>query len=275
MYSRKILILIGGKEVGRVPRVVIGEPIRGKGICLLHCDKNWNLISYDGDLNSVTQAKRRAELMYPGVTQTWVKATVSKREARAVERKEWEGHECSFCNRIPPEFQSSIKSKKTVICNVCADEIYQDFLESEEVSSVTLPRGDYYPQNGFDHIATYVSRLLVPTKESKFMHIFALDGMRGFGMIAIGPVIEVSFVVEPHHPLSSRENKIRAFFASQGRPPARDYLANNGRTRILQFPVNGNSVELTETTRTILTELCDVLETEPLIIRYGERENQA
>jgi hypothetical protein len=107
------------------------------------------------------------------------------------------------------------------------------------------------------------------------VYISALDGMRGFGMIAVGPLIETSFIVESDHPSSSRENKIREFFASQGRRPSSDYLANNGRTRILHFLVNGTASELTETTKTILRELCDVSPSEGLIIGYVERENPA
>ena len=269
LYSGKISIRIGGKEIGRVPRLLIAEPLREKGVYLFHCRRSWNVISSDGIYKSVSEAKRQAELMYPGVTETWRKVAVSKRQARAIERRMWRGHECSFCSRIPPEFQTSLYGKNARICNICVDETYQTFLESEELASAQPPRGDYFTQNGFDHVAPYISRLLAPKEGHKYLLIFTPDRTRGFGMIAYGTVIQASFVMEPHQ--QSQEEKIRAFFASRAQRPSRDYLANNGRSRILQYPIHGTARELTATTKRILQDLCDIAPKEALSIRYGEK----
>lgn len=94
-YSRKITILVGGKEVGRPSRLAIGESLRKKEFCLFHCDAKWNHLA-GGFFNTITDAKKEAEVMYPGVTATWVKTDVSKREAKKIEREYWRGYECSL-----------------------------------------------------------------------------------------------------------------------------------------------------------------------------------
>jgi hypothetical protein len=89
-------------------------------------------------------------------------------------------------------------------------------------------------------------------------------------VISHGKIVQVSFVVESEQEIA-REASIRAFFASKGTRPASDYLANNGRTRILQFPITGTAEKLTKTIKTILGELCDISSKEGLCIKYDER----
>ena len=269
-YSGRISILIGGKEIGRVPRLAIVDALREKGIYLLHCDKNWNVLSPDGVYPSLTEAKRRAELMYPSVGKTWIKATISKRLARAIERRNWRGHECSFCGRIPPEFQTSLHGNNAVICNICVEETYHEFLESEQLESARPPRGDYFPKDGFNNIESYISRLVGSTNTRKHMSIFALGRMRGFGLLSVGNMLQASFVVSNNEE-NSRETGIRAFFASEEKSPSSDYLADNGRVRILQFPINGNIKELTLLTKTILQQLFNISPKEALTIQYIEK----
>lgn len=269
-YVGQGLIFVGGRDLGPVPRLIIAEHLREKGFQLLHCDKNWNALAHDGGHHSVAEAKHRAERMYPGISRTWVKCSVSKRKALAIERKMWRGQECSFCDRIPPEFDRWIHGKKAGICNICVDEIYRDFVEMQAMDSVKPPGGDYFAKNGFAHIAPYISRLVSPTDKHKYLMIFALDRTRGCGLIVKGGMVQVSFLLKGQQK-STREATIREFFVSRGQRPSSDYLASNGATRILQFPVNGSVKELAAMTKTILQELCDVWPTEAITIRYGEQ----
>jgi hypothetical protein len=268
-YSGKISILIGGKEVGRVPRLAIADSLREKGIYLLHCDKNWDLISLDGLFKSVTDAKRRAELMYPGVTRSWKKLTVSKREAMEIEKKIWKGQECSFCGRIPPEFERSLHSKSAQICNICVDQFYHRLLRMQEETSISPPRGDYYPENGFDHIASYISKLLASTSTKKSLIFGTLDRMRGCLLFAYGSMIQVSFILKVQQE-NTREPSIREFFKNKDKTPASDYLSEDRRFRILQYPLNGTAEELTAITKTILQELCAISAKEALTIKFDE-----
>lgn len=273
-YSGNSLVIVGGREIGPVPRLIIAEPLRAEGFDIIHCDKNWNVLAGGGGgYSSVSEAKRRAERMYPGITKTWVKSSISKTQALAIEKKMWRGEECSFCNRIPPDFQRSLHSKKARICNICVEEIYWDFVEMQE-ESFAPPQGEYYADNGFEHIAPYISRLLVPADGYKALRIFALDRMRGCGVLAHGSVVQISFVMEGSRE-SPREVNIRSFFASRGNRPSGDYLASKGRTRILQYPLSGTAEELTASIKTILQELCDISPKEALSIKLDERKDSA
>src|SRR5260370_26474748 len=133
---------------------------------------------------------------------------------------------------------------------------------------------DHYATNGFDHIEPYVAGLLVPTNRFTFLHIFTPDGKRGFGFNARDGVVEAGLTVEWRQE-EQREAAIRAFFSSLGITPSRDYLAGNGgvpdATRVLDYRVSGNTAEVTTLTKRILQELCGVLPTEALDVKYGDK----
>lgn len=271
-YSGKGLIFVGGRDIGPVPRLILSESLRKKEFLVLHCDKNWNAIAHDGRYPSLKDAKHRAERMYPGVTNTWKKWSITKRKALAIERKQWSGYECSFCNRIPVDFNQSCHGKKAVICNICVDDLYWDFLESQQISE-RPPRGTYYTDNAFAQIESYISRLIVPSDKYKSLSIYALDQIRGCSLQTVRKILEVWFILKPHQE-NSREAKIRSFFASREISPSRDYLANNGGTRILDYPLSGTVDDLTAMVKKILQELCDVSAKEPLCIEYKEHKRK-
>ena len=180
-YSGHTYIYIGGREVGRVPRAAITEGLRGEGFGLMLCDRYWHAVTNGGGYKSVSEAKQRAERMYPGINRAWVKLSVSKREAKRIEREHWRGQECSFCGRIPRDFQQCLHSGRARICNICVAENFWDFSLSEQLHSGAV-RGDYYPQDGFEHIQTYIARLLSSKRKNAYMLIFAPDATRGFAL---------------------------------------------------------------------------------------------
>ena len=102
------------------------------------------------------------------------------------------------------------------------------------------------------------------------MLIFAPDATRGFALFLRRPIIQAGFVMKASQE-DGREENIRAFFASRGMRPSRDYVAMGGATRILDYPVHGSVEELTSLSKNILQELCDISPVEPLSIRYQQR----
>ncbi len=136
------------------------------------------------------------------------------------------------------------------------------------------PPPDHFANNGMDHIGPYVSRLLVSSKQYRYLHIFTPDGNRGFGLSAKDKMVNAGFVVDWRKE-PKQEAAIRSFFTSLGKSPSEDYLGGNGdvpdATRILSYPIKGNAVELTALIKRILTELCRIGPEEPLNITYGEK----
>jgi hypothetical protein len=133
---------------------------------------------------------------------------------------------------------------------------------------------DRYTAGGFDHIESYVSRLMAPSRKKRFVGIFTPAGDRGFGLYAGDGKIEANLTVEWRRE-PEREAAIRAFFGALGIQPTEDYLAGNGgvpdATRLLAFPLTGNASDVAALTKRILQELCRVSSTEPLDIRYTEK----
>src|SRR6266516_1162615 len=133
---------------------------------------------------------------------------------------------------------------------------------------------DHYATDGFSHIESYVSRLLIPSKRFKSIGIFTPDGNHGFGLNAQDGKVEASLTVEWRQE-AEREAAIRGFFSSLGIAPSRDYLAGNGgvpdATRYFSYPIIGSATEVTALTKRILQELCTVSPRDALDISYREK----
>jgi dihydrofolate reductase len=72
-YSGCRVMFVGGEELKEVPGVAIvesHEPDLGRKFWLLYCDQHWKIIGF-APYESVEDAKRRAELMYPGILRFW------------------------------------------------------------------------------------------------------------------------------------------------------------------------------------------------------------
>lgn len=126
-------------EVGAVPRLVIAQPLRGsREYYLLHCNRAWKSIGTHAGFKSLTEAKQRAERSYPGIGKLWQSRGVSKKQALAYERRQWQGAECSFCGRIPPEIRARegtalvlSQSGSASICRLCIQQ-FAEFIEAEK-----------------------------------------------------------------------------------------------------------------------------------------------
>src|SRR6266700_5003296 len=86
---------------------------------------------------------------------------------------------------------------------------------------------DRYSTDGFDHIESYVSRLMAPSQKKRFVHIFTPAGDRGFGLYADDVKTEAQLNVQWRQE-PQQEAAIRAFFDALGIQPTGDYLAGNG-----------------------------------------------
>ena len=177
-----------------------------------------------------------------------------------------------------------------VLAIVVAIAIYFVFFPRNTFISVSRPGGGavtfsrtgvsleaaphHYATNGFEHIGSYVSQLLVPTNQFKSLDMFTPDGTRGFGFDAKGGVVNAVLTVEWRQE-PQKEAAIRTFFNSLGLAPSKDYLAGNGgvadATRFLEYPVTGSAADVTALTKRILQELCNVAPTEALDISYGDK----
>jgi hypothetical protein len=127
-YSGHSGLFLNDKEIGPVAGLIIAEPLREAGTWILHCSRSWKTLGAQAGFNSLTEAQARAERMYPGVSGAWIAVKISKAQARLYERQIWKDLECSFCGRIPPEFDWSVSSKKANICDLCIHE-FQRILE--------------------------------------------------------------------------------------------------------------------------------------------------
>jgi hypothetical protein len=131
-----------------------------------------------------------------------------------------------------------------------------------------------YTVGAFEHIESYVSRLIASSSKSRWVSLFTPAGDRGFALHASDAGVEAHISVEWRDE-PQREAAIRGFFDSRGISPTEDYLAGNGdvpdATRLLAYPLAGGSSDVAALTKRILQELCGVSPAEPLNIGYTER----
>jgi hypothetical protein len=65
------LLFVGGKEIGRLPCLAICQDRNSGQVTLYFCDSGWNPIGI-AVLDSVSQAKKKAERIYPGSSARWI-----------------------------------------------------------------------------------------------------------------------------------------------------------------------------------------------------------
>jgi hypothetical protein len=119
-FARRTNLFVNGKELGSVPCLAIGESKTGEFL-LLHCDRTWNVRGTEVH-EHVSAVQQSAERIYPGISKRWLRTRVSKRQADAYRRKVWKGMECSFCRRLPDEFDGMVEKRHLRVCNICIRE---------------------------------------------------------------------------------------------------------------------------------------------------------
>ncbi|HYS08780.1 MAG TPA: ClpX C4-type zinc finger protein [Myxococcales bacterium] len=123
----------GLKELGPVPCLAIVEDLKSGEITLLHCDHDWDLLGIGGKYESTAQAKTSAERAYHGVSGCWIDAKITRDEALRFRDEIWAEKRCSFCDKIPPDFNKMIERNNVRICDLCIVE-FQKILAEEPQS---------------------------------------------------------------------------------------------------------------------------------------------
>lgn len=129
------------------------------------------------------------------------------------------------------------------------------------------PAPDYYPENGFNHISSYISELIRYSDNFKSLIISVRDGDKALGLNSKSGIISVGFSVQwKQYP--EKEKLIRDYFHKLAISPYRDYFANNEETRVLDYHIEGDENELAALVKDILKKLCDISEDDPLDFYY-------
>jgi ClpX C4-type zinc finger protein len=115
----------GLKELGPVPCLAITKDLKTGEIALLHCDEEWDLLGTGGNYASVAQAKAGAERAYLGITARWIDANATEDEALKYRDEVWAEEKCSFCGKIPPDFDMLIKHDSARICDACIEKFHK------------------------------------------------------------------------------------------------------------------------------------------------------
>jgi hypothetical protein len=110
-----------GTELGRVPRLALCQSFddTATSISLFHCDEEWNVLGASGDEPSLQDAKTHAEQSYAGVAAKWVDTNTSEADARHWLEENFPASLCSFCGRLPPEFETLFRGHQSGVCGEC------------------------------------------------------------------------------------------------------------------------------------------------------------
>ncbi len=122
-YTERACFFVGGKLLGRVPRLAICQYLDETEILVFHCDNEWNLLGAQGGFHSVEEAKARVERSYAGLMNKWTDTSVTESEAREYLEEAFSDKKCSFCGRWPTKVKQMI-GEDVRICNHCVDEFY-------------------------------------------------------------------------------------------------------------------------------------------------------
>jgi hypothetical protein len=120
-YSGRSLLFVDGKELGPVPCLAICKFKAEEEFLLFHCDRDWTVLGFSVH-NSLAEAKRRADGVYPGISSVWVDAHVSEDEAERHLDKLFGGNRCSFCGKRADQVDRLIQNGEAKICNHCVEE---------------------------------------------------------------------------------------------------------------------------------------------------------
>jgi hypothetical protein len=122
-FSGHTNLFVDGREIGRVPRLVLCRK-KSSEVLLLHCNRAWSVKGIAA-YPSLRYARKRAERIYPGVSNRWVQMNVTSPQAERYLRKMWAGKECSFCGRRPDQVRGMVSRMKVRICDRCATECHE------------------------------------------------------------------------------------------------------------------------------------------------------
>ena len=121
VFTGKGQVYVEGEPLGRVPCLALCQNVAPDEdeIMLFHCDEQWNVLGVSGGETSLAAAKAVAEITYRGIAAKWVDTCVSSEEARRWLEQQYPEDLCSFCGRLPSEFETAFTGHKSRICGDC------------------------------------------------------------------------------------------------------------------------------------------------------------
>ena len=121
VFTGKQQVYVDGKLLGRVPCLALCQNVAPDEdeIMLFHCDEQWNAVGVSGGETDLPAAKANAEITYRGIAAKWVDVSVSSEEARCWLEQQYPEDLCSFCGRLPSEFETAFGGHKSRICGDC------------------------------------------------------------------------------------------------------------------------------------------------------------
>ena len=123
--------IVGGRTLGRVPRLTIGQDRIRNNWTLLFWDARWRLLA-GISASSIAEAKAEAERFYPGLFPHWVDLRVSEAAAARYMKRLRAETGCSFCLKAPGEYRSShlFEVGKARICGDCVETFHGELPQS-------------------------------------------------------------------------------------------------------------------------------------------------
>jgi hypothetical protein len=124
------LFFVGRKEIDRVPCLAICQERDSPQVLLVYCERDWTSLGA-ASYESVADAKKRAERIYPGSLACWTEARVSEEEAERYLDELFADKRCSFCNnRADVVTQMFSGYGSSLICDKCIEEFHTRLRES-------------------------------------------------------------------------------------------------------------------------------------------------
>ncbi|HYL57364.1 MAG TPA: ClpX C4-type zinc finger protein [Candidatus Acidoferrales bacterium] len=117
------LILVDGRELGKVPCLVICQEAKTSKFLVYYCDIDWEASGCSAH-DSIAAAKTRAESIFPGSSAKWVEAHFTEEEVTRYLDEIWIDCRCSFCGKRPDQGVEAIfkGSGNARICDKCVAE---------------------------------------------------------------------------------------------------------------------------------------------------------
>lgn len=109
---------VDGEWLGRVPCIAICEDFETGALMIQYCDETWDTLGIAAGIKIVADAKRQAELSYPGIVNLWRDSPISKNDAFTTYKADLADECCSFCGRTPLEIDMMF-GDDAKICNHC------------------------------------------------------------------------------------------------------------------------------------------------------------
>jgi hypothetical protein len=128
-FSGRTLLFVDGKELGPAPCLAICQKLKATEVLLFHCDSDWTVLGA-GFYAAVSEAKKRAERIYPGISPCWIDAQVTEDAAVRWLDEMWGDRRCGFCGRRPDEVAQIFGRGAVHICDTCVTEFHKALQES-------------------------------------------------------------------------------------------------------------------------------------------------